>query len=96
MSTKALKKAKTINTIIPLNTNLPPKIEEVLRSDDIYFCIQLKDFWYHARENGLFNNEISISDFNRIFSQGQNNKFEAFQVPISLTESHDIYEFIDR
>ena len=95
MSSKTLKKAKTINTIIPLNTNLAPKIEEVLRSDDIYFCIQLKDFWYHARENGLFNNEITISDFNRIFSQGQNNKFEAFQVPISLTESHDIYEFID-
>ena len=94
-SSKTLKKAKTINTIIPLNTNLAPKIEEVLRSDDIYFCIQLKDFWYHARENGLFNNEISISDFNRIFSQGKNNQFEAFQVPNSFTESHDIYEFID-
>ena len=95
VSSKTLKKSKTINTIIPLNTNLAPKIEEVLRSDDIYFCIQLKDFWYHARENGLFNNEISISDFNRIFTQGKNNEFEAFQVPISLTESQDIYKFID-
>ena len=82
-------------TLLQINTNLTPKIEEQIRSDDIYFCIQSKDFWQCARENGLFNNEISISEFNRIFNQGKNNDFETFQLPNDLTESRDIYNYID-
>lgn len=95
ISSKKNTKNKTGNTLLQLNTNLVPKIEEEIRSDDIYFCIQLKDFWYYARENGLFNNKITISEFNRIFDQGKNNNFETFQVPKSLIDSHDIYNYID-
>ena len=83
------------NTLLQVNTNLVPKIEEKVRSDDIYFCIQSKDFWQYARENGLFNNEISLSEFNMIFYQGKNNNFESFQIPNILTDSHDIYKYID-
>ena len=95
ISSKKNTKNKTGNTLLQLNTNLVPKIEEEIRSDDIYFCIQLKDFWYYARENGLFNNKITISEFNRIFNQGKNNNFEIIKIPKSLTDSHDIYDYID-
>ena len=95
LSSKNIKKTKIINAMLPLVTNLLPKLEETVRSDDIYFCIQLKDFWYYTRENGLFNNEITISEFNRIFNLGKNNDYEAFQVPYLLTDSHDIFNFID-
>ena len=94
LSMKKSTKSKGAN-LLQINTNLTPKIEEQIRSDDIYFCIQLKDFWQCARENGLFNDEISISEFNRIFNQGKNNDFETFQLPKELTESHDIYNYID-
>ena len=95
LSLKKNSKIKGGNTLIQLNTNLVPKIDEKIRSDDIYFCIQIKDFWQNARENGLFNNEISISEFNRIFNQGKNNVFETFQLPNTLSESQDIYTYID-
>ena len=95
MSIKKSKNIKGGNTFLQLNTNLAPKIEEQIRSDDIYFCNQLRDFWYYARENGLFNNEISLSEFNRIFNQGRQNSFEAFQLPITITDSHDLYNYID-
>jgi hypothetical protein len=64
-------------------------------SDDIYFYIQIKDFWQYTRENGLFNNEIFFSEFNIIFNQGKNNIFEAFQLSNILTDPHDIYTYID-
>ena len=95
LSVKKSGKVKGGNTLLQINTNLAPKIEEEIRSDDIYFCIQSKEFWYYARENGLFNNEISISEFNRIFNQGKNNTFEAFQIPSIITEPHEIYNYID-
>jgi hypothetical protein len=95
MATSKKNTKKAGNTFLQLNTNLVPKIEEEIRSDDIFFCIQLKDFWHYARENGLFNNKITISEFNRIFNQGKINNFETFQIPKALTDSHDIYNYID-
>ena len=86
---------KVGNTLLALNTNLVPKIEEEIRSDDIFFCIQSKDFWHYTRDNGLFNDKITISEFNRIFNQGKINNFETFQIPKSLTNSHEIYNYID-
>ena len=92
---KKTAKSKGGNTLLQVNTNLTPRIEEEVRSDDIYFCIQSKDFWHYTRENGLFNNEITISEFNLLFNQGKNNIFESYQIPNILTDSHDIYNYID-
>ena len=93
---KALSKKSIASSLMQLNSNLIPKIEEQLKSDDINFCIQLKDFWYYAREFGLFNDsKISIAEFNRLFDSGKNNFYESFKVPRYLTESDDIYKYLN-
>ena len=93
---KLLSKKSLGPSLIQLNMNLMPKIEDQLRSDDINFCIQLKDFWYYARECGLFNdNKITLAEFNRSFNSGKNNFYESFQIPIHLIESDNIYKYMN-
>ena len=93
---KALSKKSVVSSLMQLNSNLIPKIEEQIKSDDINFCIQLKDFWYYAREFGLFNDsKISIAEFNRLFDSGKNNFYESFKVPRYLTEPDDIYNYLN-
>ena len=93
---KMLAKKSIGSSLIQLNTNLIPKIEEQIKSDDINFCIQLKDFWYYIRDFGLFNDiKISIAEFNHLFNSGKNNFYECFKVPKYLTESDDIYNYLN-
>ena len=95
-SKKVLSKKSLGPSLIQLNSNLIPKIEEEIKSDDINFCIQLKDFWYYIREFGLFNdNKISIAEFNRLFNSGKNNTYECFKIPKYLTEPDDIYNYLN-
>ena len=83
-------------SLIQLTSNLMPKMEEQLRSDDINFCIQLKDFWYYVRECGLFiDNKITIAEFNRTFNSGKNNFYESFQIPKYLLNSEEIYNYLN-
>ena len=93
---KLLSKKSLGPNVLQLNMNLMPKIEEQLRSDDINFCIEIKDFWYYTRECGLFNdNRTTLAEFNRLFNLGKNNLYESFQIPIHLIESDDIFKYID-
>ena len=96
VQTKKMNKKSLGPSLIQLNSNLIPKIEEQLKTDDINFCIQLKDFWYYIREFGLFNdNKTTIADLNRLFNSGKNNFYEGFKVPKYLTDSDDIYKYIN-
>ena len=97
VQTKKMLGKKSIGpSLLQLNTNITPKIKEQLRSDDINFCIQLKDFWYCARENGLFSdNKTTIAEFNRLFNSGKSNFYEGFQIPRYLLEADDIYKYMD-
>jgi len=93
---KLLSKKSLGPNLLQINANIMPKMEEQLRSDDINFCIEIKDFWYYARECGLFNdNKTTLAEFNRLFNSGKNNLYESFQIPLDLIESDDIYKYID-
>ncbi len=95
VSSKKSTNKKAISSLIQINTNLH-KIEEQLRSDDINFCFQIKDFWMYARECGLFNEKVTFAEFDRIFNTGKNNLYESFQIPKNLSKDDDIYNYIDK
>ena len=93
---KALSRKNLGQGLLQIISQVIPKIEDGLGSDDINFCIQLKDFWYHARECGLFsNNKITIAEFNRLFNLGKNNFYESFKIPKYLIEPDDIYNYLN-
>ena len=93
---KTIRKEKQGGLILNTNADQTPRIEEKIRSDDICFCINLKDFWYFLKDCGIFNNYLSVSEFDRLFNQGENNDYISFQIPENITDSNDIYSYIDK
>ena len=68
------------------------KIEDKIRSDEISFCISMLDVWDFLRDKGILNERISICQFDRIFSLGNNTLYENFMLPEDLTDPDKIYK----
>ena len=70
------------------------KIEDKIRSDEISFCISMLDVWDFLRDKGILNERISICQFDRIFSLGNNTLYENFMLPEDLTDPDEIYKYM--
>ena len=70
------------------------KIEDNIRSDEISFCISMLDVWDYLRDKGILNEKVSICQFDRIFSLGNNTLYENFMLPEDLTNPEEIYKYM--
>ena len=96
-SSKLLEKnpiRKPSKNIIGSNIGQNFIIEENPKSNDISFCISIKDIWVLFRENGIFNFDLSISDFNKFYFNNENNFYNTYQIPDQIKEHSKIYDYM--
>ena len=82
------------NITISLNQK-QTQIKEEVRSDEVSFCISMSDVWIFLREGGIINENLSICDFDRLFSRGANTVYETYQIPEEIKSSLEIYDYIN-
>ena len=55
-------------------------------NNDLYFCLDFKNFWKLIRECGLITTDITLAMINRIIFQNQDNNIEMFYLPEILLD----------
>ena len=70
-------------------------IPEQIKTNEVSFCISLKDIWFHFRDNGILNENFTIKLFDEIFYNGKNNNYNLYLIPDYINEPKDIYNYVD-
>ena len=70
-------------------------IPENPKSNDISFCISMKDVWIVLREGGIIGPELTIADFDKFYYNGTNHYYNIYQIPDQINESSEIYDYIE-
>ena len=70
-------------------------IPENPKSNDISFCISMKDVWIVLREGGIIGSELTIADFDKFYYNGTNHYYNIYQIPDQINESSEIYNYIE-
>ena len=91
---KSSKKLSNYTNLIGSNIGQNNIIPENPKSNDISFCISMKDIWIFFRENNIINYDFTISDFDKIYYNG-NNYFNIYQIPDQINESSEIYKYME-
>ncbi len=68
-------------------------------NNDLYFCLDLQNFWKLIREVGLIDNNFSLADIDRIYYQNEKNYIDMFYIPDELNngvkeEEELIYDYL--
>ena len=91
---KSTKRISNIKNLIGSNIGQNNIIPENPKSNDISFCISMKDIWNFFRDNNIINHDFTISDFDKIYYNG-NNYFNIYQIPDQINESSEIYKYME-
>ncbi len=91
---KSTKKLSNIKHLIGSNIGQNNIIPENAKSNDISFCISMKDIWIFFRDKNIINYDFTISDLNKIYYNG-NNYFNIYQIPDQINESSEIYKYME-
>jgi hypothetical protein len=80
------------------NTNILPNQEknsylDTIYSNDLGFCMELKDLWKFIRECKVLSSDFTLAQFNRIFFRGPKNYIEMFMCPDDIDQKR-LYEYI--
>ena len=71
-------------------------IRENPKSNDVSFCISMKDVWIILREGNIIGADLTISDFDKFYYNGNNHYYNIYQVPDQINEPSEIYNYIER
>ena len=90
-----------------MEENLPIQKEEKqetldnIYTNDLYYCLNLKNFWKLLRESGLITPDFSLAMVDRFMYKNPDNRIDMFFIPEELEKSNsniqkrdDIYNYI--
>lgn len=87
---KKKKPVKVLSTVDPIYN----EITESIKTNNVSYCITLKDIWRYLREHGILDINFNICDFNRIFYSGECNHYHMYLIPDTLSNSNEIYDYL--
>ncbi len=66
--------------------------QEIVYTNKIYLCMELKDLWRILRDSGIMAAPFSLSCFNRIFYFDNYNKTDTIYINQNINEDQNIYK----
>ena len=93
---KNKKSTKKLNYLGSNNIGINFLIRENPKSNDVSFCISMKDVWIILRESGIIGPDLTISDFDKFYYNGNNHYYNIYQIPDQINEPSEIYNYIER
>ena len=104
---KKERNSKDFNGLIDENIPIPNEEKKEINlmdniyNNDLYFCLDLKNFWKLLRESGLINPKFSLAMIDRFIFKNPENQIDMFFIPEELEKLNnnnknvnDIYNYL--
>ena len=100
-NSKDLKGLFEENIKSPKEEKIENNLIDNVYTNDVYFCLNLKNFWKFLRESGLNTPDLSLAMIDRFIFQNPENQIDMFLIPEELEKLNgnvnkidDIYNYI--